>query len=220
MGALAGKLRRVLQATVLAIAATWAGPSVYAAETGKPVIVVLGDSLSAEYGLPRDSGWVALLRRRLADERIDYSVANASISGDTTSGGRARLPALISRLKPSIVIVELGANDALRGVPLSTTEDNLRTIVKDAQQSKAKVVLVGMYVPANYGPAYTQRFHRIYGTLAKELDVRLVPFLLAGIESKPDMFQSDQMHPTQQAQPVLLDNVWPALAPLLQRQVR
>lgn len=220
MGALAGKLRRVLRATVLAIAATWAGPSVYAAETGKPVIVVLGDSLSAEYGLPRDSGWVALLRRRLADERIDYSVANASISGDTTSGGRARLPALISRLKPSIVIVELGANDALRGVPLSTTEDNLRTIVKDAQQSKAKVVLVGMYVPANYGPAYTQRFHRIYGTLAKELDVRLVPFLLAGIESKPDMFQSDQMHPTQQAQPVLLDNVWPALAPLLQRQVR
>ncbi len=220
MGALAGKLRRVLPAAVLAIAATWAGPSAHATETGKPVIVVLGDSLSAEYGLPRDSGWVALLRRRLADERIDYSVANASISGDTTSGGRARLPALISRLKPSIVIVELGANDALRGVPLSTTEDNLRTIVKDAQQSKAKVVLVGMYVPANYGPAYTQRFHRIYGTLAKELDVRLVPFLLAGIESKPDMFQSDQMHPTQQAQPVLLDNVWPALAPLLQRQVR
>ena len=217
---LAGNARQALLAAALAILPTWAGTTVHAAETNKPVIVVLGDSLSAEYGLPRDSGWVALLRRRLADERIDYSVANASISGDTTSGGRARLPALISRLKPQIVIVELGANDALRGVPLSTTEDNLRSIVKEAQQSKAKVVLVGMYVPANYGPAYTQRFHRIYGTLAKEFDVRLVPFLLAGIESKPDMFQSDQMHPTQQAQPVLLDNVWPALAPLLQRQVR
>ena len=220
MGALAGNLRRALLAIALAVVATSAGATADAAAPAKPVIVVLGDSLSAEYGLPRDSGRVALLRRRLAKERFDYSVANASISGDTTSGGRARLPELISRLKPSIVIVELGANDALRGVPLSTTEDNLRSIVKEAQQSKAKVVLVGMYVPANYGPAYTQRFHRIYGTLAKEFDVRLVPFLLAGIESKPDMFQSDQMHPTQQAQPVLLDNVWPALAPLLQRQVR
>jgi len=220
VGALAGRPRQALLAAALAIVAAWTGAPAAGAEATKPVIVVLGDSLSAEYGLPRDSGWVALLRRRLADERIDYSVANASISGDTTSGGRARLPALISRLKPSIVIVELGANDALRGVPLSTTEDNLRAIVKDAQQNNAKVVLVGMYVPANYGPAYTQRFHRIYGTLAKQFDVRLVPFLLAGIESKPDMFQSDQIHPTQQAQPVLLDNVWPALAPLLQRQVR
>ena len=218
MGALAGNLRRALLAIALAVVATSAGATTDAAAPAKPVIVVLGDSLSAEYGLPRDSGWVALLRRRLANERIDYSVANASISGDTTSGGRARLPELISRLKPSIVIVELGANDALRGVPLSTTEDNLRTIVKDAQQSKAKVVLVGMYVPANYGPAYTEQFHRIYGSLAKELDVRLVPFLLAGIENKPDMFQSDQMHPTEQAQPVLLDNVWPVLAPLLQRR--
>lgn len=220
MGALAGNLRRAVLAAALAVTATWAGATAQAAGTDKPVIVVLGDSLSAEYGLPRDSGWVALLRRRLADERIDYSVANASISGDTTSGGRARLPGLMSRLKPSIVIVELGANDALRGVPLSTTEDNLRTIVKEAQQNKAKVVLVGMYVPPNYGPAYTQRFHQIYGVLAKEFDVRLVPFLLAGIESKPEMFQSDQMHPTRQAQPVLLDNVWPALAPLLRRQAR
>ncbi|NRO97541.1 arylesterase [Paraburkholderia sp. NMBU_R16] len=218
VGALAGNLRRALLAIALAVVATSAVATADAAAPAKPVIVVLGDSLSAEYGLPRDSGWVALLRRRLANERIDYSVANASISGDTTSGGRARLPELISRLKPSIVIVELGANDALRGVPLSTTEDNLRTIIKDAQQSKAKVLLVGMYVPANYGPAYTERFHRIYGALAKELDVRLVPFLLAGIENKPDMFQSDQMHPTEQAQPVLLDNVWPALAPLLQRR--
>lgn len=184
-------------------------------EPVKPVIVVLGDSISAEYGLPRDTGWVALMRQRLAEERIDYSVANASISGDTTSGGRARLPALMERLKPSIVIVELGANDALRGVPLSTTEDNLRTIIEQAQQGHAKVVLVGMYVPPNYGPDYTQKFHGLYGQLSKEFHVPLVPFLLAGIADKPDMFQADQIHPTQQAQPLLLNNVWPAVKPLL-----
>jgi acyl-CoA thioesterase-1 len=181
------------------------------------VIVVLGDSISAEYGLPRDTGWVALLRKRLADERIDYSVANASISGDTTSGGRARMPELMARLKPSIVVVELGANDALRGVPLSTTKDNLRTIVEQAQQGHAKVVLVGMYVPSNYGQAYTQQFHAMYAALAHDAHVPFVPFLLAGIENKPEMFQADQMHPTQQAQPTLLDNVWPVLSPLLHR---
>ncbi|MBC8748171.1 arylesterase [Paraburkholderia podalyriae] len=186
-----------------------------APEPAKPVIVVLGDSISAEYGLPRDTGWVALMRQRLAQERIDYSVANASISGDTTSGGRARLPALMERLKPSIVIVELGANDALRGVPLSTTEDNLRTIIEQAQQGHAKVVLIGMYVPPNYGPDYTQKFHGLYGQLSKEFHLPLVPFLLAGIADKPDMFQADQFHPTQQAQPLLLNNVWPAVKPLL-----
>jgi acyl-CoA thioesterase I len=193
----------------------FAAAPAHSAEATRPVIVVLGDSISAEYGLPRDTGWVALLRKRLADERIDYSVANASISGDTTSGGRARMPALMARLKPSIVIVELGANDALRGVPLSTTEDNLRTIVEQAQMGHAKVVLVGMYVPSNYGQAYTQRFHGLYGKLAHDMNVKLVPFLLAGIENRPDMFQSDQMHPTEQAQPALLGNVWPVLAPLL-----
>lgn len=183
--------------------------------SGKPVIVVLGDSLSAEYGLPRDSGWVALLRQRLASERIDYNVANASISGDTTSDGRSRLPALMQRLKPAIVIVELGANDALRGVPLATTEANLRAIVESVRRGNAKVVLVGMYVPPNYGPAYTQKFHSLYGLLAQDMHIPLVPFLLAGIENKPDMFQADQIHPTQQAQPALLDNVWPTLKPLL-----
>ncbi|KWF12094.1 arylesterase [Burkholderia pseudomultivorans] len=186
-----------------------------AAPSAQPVIVVLGDSLSAEYGLPRDTGWVALLRQRLAAERIDYSVANASVSGDTTSGGRARLPAVLQRLKPSIVVVELGANDALRGVPLATTERNLRDIVADARRAQAKVVLVGMYVPPNYGPDYTQKFHAVYTRLSKDLGVPLVPFLLAGIENKPDMFQSDQIHPAQQAQGVLLDNVWPTLKPLL-----
>ncbi|HEF4741814.1 TPA: arylesterase [Burkholderia multivorans] len=210
--ALVALLGGTLAATGFARAAATAAAT---STTGQPVIAVLGDSLSAEYGLPRDTGWVALLRQRLATERIDYSVANASVSGDTTSGGRARLPAVLQRLKPSIVVVELGANDALRGVPLATTERNLRDIVADARRAHAKVVLVGMYVPSNYGPDYTQKFHAVYTRLSKELDVPLVPFLLAGIENKPDMFQSDQIHPTQQAQRVLLDNVWPTLKPLL-----
>ncbi|MBN6729222.1 arylesterase [Burkholderia multivorans] len=210
--ALVALLGGTLAATGFARAA--AAPAA-TATAGQPVIAVLGDSLSAEYGLPRDTGWVALLRQRLATERIDYSVANASVSGDTTSGGRARLPAVLQRLKPSIVVVELGANDALRGVPLATIEQNLRDIVADARRAHAKVVLVGMYVPSNYGPDYTQKFHAVYTRLSKELDVPLVPFLLAGIENKPDMFQSDQIHPTQQAQRVLLDNVWPTLKPLL-----
>ncbi|RQH07359.1 arylesterase [Paraburkholderia dinghuensis] len=196
-----------------AIAAT--APADPAANAAKPVIVVLGDSLSAEYGLPRDTGWVALLRQRLMSERIDYSVANASISGDTTSGGLARLPLVMQRLKPSIVIVELGANDALRGVPLATTESNLRAIVDQIRKGNAKPMLVGMYVPSNYGPDYTQKFHGLYGRLAQELRTPLVPFLLAGLADKPDLFQSDQMHPTQQAQPLLLDNVWPTLKPLI-----
>ncbi|MBZ5793022.1 arylesterase [Burkholderia contaminans] len=208
--AAAALLGTLLAATVPARAATTP-----AATPGQPVIVVLGDSLSAEYGLPRDTGWVALLRQRLTTERIDYSVANASVSGDTTSGGRARLPAVLQRLKPSIVVVELGSNDALRGVPLATTEQNLRHIIAGARQAQAKVVLVGMYVPPNYGPDYTQKFHTVYTRLSKDLGVPLVPFLLAGIENKPEMFQSDQMHPTQQAQGILLDNVWPALKPLL-----
>lgn len=183
--------------------------------TAKPVIAVLGDSLSAEYGLPRDTGWVALLRQRIATERIDYSVANASISGDTTSGGLARLPLVLQRMKAAIVVIELGANDALRGVPLATTESNLRAIIAAVRKANAKPVLVGMFVPPNYGPDYTQKFHGLYGQLSKELKVPLVPFLLAGLADKPELFQSDQLHPTQQAQRLLLDNVWPTLKPLL-----
>ena len=185
------------------------------ATSGKPSIVVLGDSISAEYGLPRDTGWVALLRSKLPQEHFDYSVANSSISGDTTSGGLARLPAALNRIKPKIVIVELGANDALRGVPLATTEANLRAIIEKSQAANAKVLLVGMYVPPNYGPDYSQKFHGVYEQLSKEKHVPLVPFLLAGIENNPEMFQADQIHPTPQAQPLLLNNVWPVLRPLL-----
>lgn len=180
-----------------------------------PAIVVLGDSISAEYGLARDTGWVALLRKQLAAAHFDYSVANSSISGDTTSGGLARFPVTLTRLQPKVVIVELGANDALRGVPLATTESNLRAIIDKSQAINAKVLLVGMYVPPNYGPDYSQKFHAVYERLAKEKKVSLVPFLLAGMENKPEMFQADQIHPNAQAQPLLLNNVWPILKPLL-----
>ncbi|MCG7404724.1 arylesterase [Caballeronia zhejiangensis] len=198
-----------------ACSATAHAADAQAAAQPKPAIVVLGDSLSAEYGLPRDTGWVNLLRDKLAKERFDYSVANSSISGDTTSGGRARLTAVLSRLKPAVVIVELGANDALRGVPLATTETNLRSIVDASQAAHAKVLLIGMYVPPNYGPDYTQKFHAVYERIAKDKNVPLVPFLLAGIADRPAMFQADQIHPTVQAQPLLLENVWPTLKPLL-----
>jgi acyl-CoA thioesterase I len=180
-----------------------------------PAIVVLGDSISAEYGLPRDTGWVALLRLQLAKEHYDYSVANSSISGDTTSGGLARLPAVINRLKPRIVIVELGANDALRGVPLATTRANLQAIIEQSQAANAKVLLVGMYLPPNYGPDYSQKFHAVYEQLSTDKHAPLVPFIMAGFENKPEMFQADQIHPTPQAQPLLLQNVWPTLKPLL-----
>lgn len=205
--------------TAAALSSMAIASSAHAAEAtpakAKPTIVVLGDSLSAEYGLPRDTGWVKLLRDRLEKERLDYSVSNSSISGDTTSGGRARLPAVLNRLKPAVVVVELGGNDALRGVPLATTEANLRTIVEASQAANAKVLLVGMYVPPNYGPDYSQKFHGVYEQLSKEKKVPLVPFLLAGIADQPTMFQSDQIHPTAQAQPLLLENVWPSLKPLL-----
>jgi acyl-CoA thioesterase I len=208
-------LKKNLRLMALACAAVVSTASHAADAQTKPAIVVLGDSLSAEYGLPRDTGWVNLLRDKLAKERFDYSVANSSISGDTTSGGRARLTAVLTRIKPSVVVVELGANDALRGVPLTTTETNLRSIVDASQAAHAKVLLIGMYVPPNYGPDYTQKFHAVYETISKEKNVPLVPFLLAGIENKPSMFQADQIHPTVQAQPLLLNNVWPSLKPLL-----
>jgi acyl-CoA thioesterase-1 len=185
-----------------------------------PAIVVLGDSLSAGYGLPRDTGWVYLLGQRLTAQSSHYSVSNASISGDTTSGGLSRLPAVLTRVKPAIVIVELGGNDALRGLPLSTTRANLARIVDLSRRAGAKVLLVGMQIPPNYGPAYTQAFSAIYATLAKQDGVGLVPFLLNGIADQPDMFQADQIHPLPKAQPVLLDNVWQQLQPMIQTKPR
>lgn len=185
------------------------------AAASAPAILVLGDSLSAEYGIARDAGWVKLMEARLRAERLDYSVVNASISGETTVGGKTRLPDLLARHHPAVVIVELGANDALRGLPLQTTEANLRSIVTGAQQARAGVLLVGMRIPPNYGPDYTERFFALYPKLAGEYKTRLVPFLLEGVIARPDWFQQDRIHPTAQAQGTLLDTVWPQLRPLL-----
>ena len=177
-------------------------------------ILVLGDSLSAEYGLARGTGWAALLQQRLQAEHQNVRITNASISGETTSGGKTRLPALLQQ-RPNIVIIELGANDGLRGLPLSSTENNLRTMIQDAQQANAKVLLIGMRIPPNFGRNYVEKFISIYETVAKQTKVPLVPFLLEGIADKPDFFQSDQLHPTALAQPFILNNIWPELKSLL-----
>jgi acyl-CoA thioesterase-1 len=181
-------------------------------------ILVVGDSLSAEYGLKRGTGWVALLEQRLKAEKLNAIVVNASISGDTSSGGRSRLGVLLSQHRPSHVIIELGGNDALRGLPLSLTEDNLRQMTQAAQQAGARVLLVGMQVPPNYGRDYAERFAAMFATVAKANKAALVPFLLAGVGDGPDptrMFQADRIHPKEEAHPIMLANVWPALRKLL-----
>ncbi|HSV50955.1 MAG TPA: arylesterase [Burkholderiaceae bacterium] len=181
-------------------------------------ILVVGDSLSAEYGLKRGSGWVALLEKRLAAEKIVATVVNASISGDTTSGGRSRLAPLLSQHKPSHVIIELGANDALRGLPLAMTEDNLGQMTQAAQRAGAKVLLVGMRLPPNYGTAYADQFAGLFDKVAKAHKAALAPFLLRGVADVPsamELFQSDRIHPREVAQPTMLDNVWPELKKLL-----
>ena len=179
--------------------------------------MVFGDSLSAEYGLPRGAGWAALLDRRLREKRFNYSVVNASISGETTSGGAARIDAALVQHKPAIVIVELGGNDGLRGLSLDATRANLTRMVEASMRAGAKVVLVGMQLPPNYGRTYTEGFRTLYADLAKRHKTALVPFFLDGIADSRELFQADGIHPTPQAQPRLLDNTWKALAPLLKR---
>lgn len=179
-----------------------------------PRILVLGDSLSAEYGLTRGSGWVALLEQQLARQKFAVKVINASISGDTTAGGRARLSALLRQHRPNVVVIELGANDALRGLPLELTQDNLAAMATAARQSGAQVLLLGMQVPPNYGRDYNQRFATMYAQVAKAQQALLVPFFLKGIADVPEAarwFQPDRIHPTEAAQPHMLANVWPTL---------
>ena len=180
-----------------------------------PTLLVVGDSLSAGYGLETGAGWVDLLRRRLQQLRTRWQVINASISGDTTAGGLARLPALLSRDRPQVVVIELGGNDALRGLQLTDTRANLEQMVALCKRAGARVLLVGMQIPPNYGAAYTERFAAIFPEVARTQHVALVPFLLAGVVAHPDWFQSDNIHPTARAQPVMLETVWPRLAPLL-----
>lgn len=181
----------------------------------KPVILVFGDSLSAEYGLARSSGWVALLEKRLTQERFNYSVANASISGETTSGGAARIEDALKQNRPALVILELGGNDGLRGLSVEATRANLEKMIKAAQKAGAHVVLAGMQLPPNYGRAYTEKFRLLYGELAKQHKVALVPFFLDGVAERRELFQPDGIHPTAEAQERLLANVWKALGPLL-----
>ncbi|WP_416200193.1 arylesterase [Undibacterium sp. CCC3.4] len=180
-------------------------------------VLVLGDSLSAEYGLARGQGWVSLLEKKIIEENLAVTVVNASISGETTSGGRSRLPALLKRLNPDIVIIELGGNDALRGLALNASEDNFRTMITSIKQSQAAVLLVGMQIPPNYGKDYTERFFSIYGKLAQEQKISLVPFLLEGIAERSELFQADRIHPLATAHPVMLANVWKPLLPLLKK---
>lgn len=185
--------------------------------SGRTVLVV-GDSLSAEYGLARGQGWVALLEQRLARERLDWRVVNASVSGDTTAGGRSRLPPLLAEHRPAVVVIELGGNDALRGLPLQSTADNLRTMARAAKAAGARVLLLGMQVPPNYGRRYAEDFSRLFPEVSRSEGASLVPFFLAGIADGPDplaLFQADRIHPKAEAHPRMLDNVWPALRPLL-----
>ena len=176
---------------------------------------MFGDSLSAAYGIAQSRGWVALLGEKLKRERPDYSVANASISGDTSAGGLARIDAALARHKPTVVIVELGANDGLRGLPLAQMKANLGTIIEHARQSGGRVLLVGMKLPPNYGPEYTDAFEKSFAEVAKRYKVALLPFLLEGFAEKPEYFQADRIHPNEKAQPLILERVWQALKPLL-----
>ena len=180
-------------------------------------ILVLGDSLSAEYGLKRGSGWVALLERQLKVEKMPAVVVNASISGDTTSGGRSRLGQLLTQHQPTHVIIELGGNDALRGLPLELTQDNLTYMAQAAQQAGAKVLLIGMQVPPNYGKDYGERFAALFASVAKARRAALVPFLLKGVadDGSTRLFQADRIHPKEEAHPLMLANVWPELKKIL-----
>jgi acyl-CoA thioesterase-1 len=215
-GLSAGVLLLAGAAGALAPAARAAAPT--ASAPGAPrEMVVVGDSLSAEYGLERGTGWVALLARRLADEKTGWTVSNASISGDTSAGGLARLPGVLKR-RPALVIIELGANDALRGLPLADTRRNLDAMIAQSTAAGARVLLVGLQVPPNYGRQYTSEFAQMFVDAAAAHKVPLVPFLLKGIADRPDMddwFQADHIHPVAKAHPIMLDNVWGVLKPML-----
>ena len=199
-------MRLVLFFCVLLCAAApgWAGKT----------ILVIGDSLSAGYGIRSDQAWPSLLAQRLSDKHFDYNVANLSISGETTAGGRSRLAPALREKKPAVVIIALGANDGLRGLPLNQMRDNLTAMVDAAQSSGAKVLLAGMRLPPNYGP-YAQAFQHSFGELARRKKTALIDFLLEPVASQPRLFQADNLHPVAEAQPLILDHLWPALAPLL-----
>jgi acyl-CoA thioesterase-1 len=197
------------------LALCWATVS---ANAVTPVILVFGDSISAGYGLPRvEQGWVALLQARLKNLGYGYQVVNASVSGETTAGGLARLPRALGLHHPAIVILELGGNDGLRALPVAQMRANLSRMAELSAGAGAKVLLLGMRMPPNYGPDYTTQFVRVYAEVAHDQKLTIVPFLLEGIALSPDLMQADGFHPNQSGQPKLLENVWPALKPMLER---
>jgi acyl-CoA thioesterase I len=208
-------LRRLSRAIAAAALIAFAMVVPVRGDPPPPVLLVVGDSISAAYGLPPGTGWVDLLAARLATEHRPYRVVNASITGDTTAGGRARLPALLARHKPAIVVLELGGNDGLRGGNLDSTRGNLATMVADVKRSGAKALILGMRLPPNYGPKYVREFDGLFADVAKAQKVPLVPFIFEGFGERNEMFQSDRVHPTVAAQPMLLDNVWRVLQPML-----
>lgn len=187
------------------------------AASGERTLLVFGDSLSAAYGLQAEQGWVAQLQRRLQTQGYGYRVVNASVSGETTSGGRNRIARALAQHKPSLVLLELGANDGLRGLPVKETRENLGAIIDAIRRGGSKVLLLGIRIPPNYGPQYTQAFAEVYAGLAAEKKAPLLPFLLEGIALDPRFMQPDGLHPNAQGQPLVLANVWPVLKPLLER---
>lgn len=192
-----------------------------AATSNLPVVLVVGDSLSAEYGLKRGTGWVALMAESVARDKVKARVVNASISGDTTSGGRSRIAALLAQHKPKWVVIELGGNDALRGLPLNMTRDNLATMARLSREAGAQVLLLGMEMPPNYGAKYAQEFREVFTAVAKTEKTELVPFFLKGVADTKDptaLFQNDRIHPNESAQATLRDNVWPELRQLIARR--
>jgi acyl-CoA thioesterase-1 len=187
------------------------------AGAARPTLLVLGDSLSAAFGTELDQGWVSLLKARIATEDLPHVVVNASISGDTTAGGQSRLPALLMQHAPSVVVIELGANDGLRGFPPQRIEAALTDLVQQAQDARAKVLLAGVRLPPNYGKAYAEQFQALYQAVADATGAVLVPRLLEGVSERRELMQADGLHPTAAAQPKILDNLWPALRPLLEQ---
>jgi acyl-CoA thioesterase I len=183
-----------------------------------PTILVFGDSLSAAHGIRPEEGWVALLTQRLQTQGYGYRVVNASVSGETSSGGLERLPRALQLQQPQIMILELGANDGLRGLPVSATRDNLTRMLQLAQAAKARVLLVGIRLPPNYGARFNEQFERLYPELAAQFHVPLVPFLLQGVALNPQLMQEDGLHPAAAGEPVVLDTVWPYLKPLLTKK--
>ncbi len=201
---IAALLRYALAGLLLASASAFAG-----------TVLVWGDSLSAGYGLRPQQAWPALLEKKIADARLPHKVINASISGETTAGGRSRLPAALQTHRPSLVVIELGANDGLRGLPVAAMSTNLQAMIDASRQAGAKVLLIGMRMPPNYGPDYTTRFEKAFQDLARANKLRLVPFMMEGFADQRVYFQQDGIHPVADAQPLILDTIWRELKPLL-----